>query len=68
VLNRSARMCRLCMSDEDVMLYVIHENPGSKTFDKPLRSRIRVCLGISVRKRSYDGVSCIMQAGNIKNR
>jgi hypothetical protein len=56
VLNISARMCRLCMSDEDVMLYVIHENPGSKTFDEPLRSRIRECLGISVRQRSYDGV------------
>lgn len=55
-LNSYARMCRLCMSDEDVVLYVIHENPGSKTFDHPLRYRIRVCLGISVRKRSFDGV------------
>jgi hypothetical protein len=56
VVNGDTRMCRLCMSDEDVVLYVIYENPGSRKFNMPLRSRIKVCLGINVRKSSFDGV------------
>jgi hypothetical protein len=54
----SKQMCRLCMKEEDVVLYVIHENPGSGHFDMPLSWRIVVCLGIAVRTCSYAG--CLM--------
>lgn len=55
ISEMSKRMCRLCMNEEDVVLYVINENPGFRNFDLPLPRRIMVCLGISVRTCSYIG-------------
>ncbi|XP_023717257.1 zinc finger protein 629-like isoform X2 [Cryptotermes secundus] len=44
----SKRMCRLCMNEEDVVLYVINENPGFRNFGMPLSWRIMMCVGIAV--------------------
>jgi hypothetical protein len=43
------------MNEEDVVLYVINENPGSRNFELPLSWRIMFCLGIAVRTCSYVG-------------
>jgi hypothetical protein len=43
------------MNEEDVVLYVINENPGLRNSDMPLSRRIMVCLGIAVRTCSYVG-------------
>jgi hypothetical protein len=43
------------MNEEDVVLYVINENPSFSNFDMPLSRRIMVCLGIAVRTCSYIG-------------
>jgi hypothetical protein len=51
----SKRMCRLCMNEEDVVLYIINENPGFRNFDMTLSRRIMACLGIEVRTCSHAG-------------
>lgn len=62
----SKRMCRLCMNEEDVVLYVINENPGFRNYGMPLSWRIMMCVGIAVRTRSYVG-TLIIQAWDLYN-